>query len=231
MKLFGLFKKQEKEQPSQETEEIKKEEGLEIYSGTRVEVTALDGELLFVAKLLGIHEDKAELQQYSETAEPEDSDPIHIRIRGYIDHEKKAIHLEGVITPARKNVWAVEGLTLRKAGNDRAFFRLSTNRDATATMYSGLEIGEKPCKLMNISIGGASIRSRSKYYEGDKFLLKVRLMDEGPEAVIFSQVVRVIEKEYDEYEYGCQFLELTDEDQEKITKNIFDAQRQSRRYS
>ena len=38
MKLFGLFKKQKKEQPPQETEEISREEGLEVYSGTRVEV-------------------------------------------------------------------------------------------------------------------------------------------------------------------------------------------------
>ncbi len=229
MKLFGLFKKQEKEQPPQKTEEISREEGLEAYSGTRTEVTTLDGELLFVAKLTGVRGTEAELQQFSEASVPADSEPIHVRIRGYVDHEKKAVHLEGVIAPVRKNIWSVEGLVLHKAGNDRAFFRLETNRDGTATMYSGLEAGEKPCKLLNISIGGASIRSKAKYYEGDKFLLKISLMDNGPESAIYSEVKRVIEKEYGEFEYGCQFLELRDEDQEKITKNIFDAQCQNRR--
>ena len=144
MKLFGLFKKQKKEQPPQETEEISREEGLEVYSGTRVEVTTLDGELLFVAKLTGVHGTEAELQQFSEAAVSGDSEPIHVRIRGYVDHEKKAVHFEGVIAPARKNIWSVEELALQKAGNDRAFFRLSTNRDGTATMYSGLEAGESP---------------------------------------------------------------------------------------
>ncbi len=229
MKLFGLFKKQKKEQLPQETEEISREEGLEVYSGTRVEVTTLDGELLFVAKLTGVHGTEAELQQFSEAAVSGDSEPIHVRIRGYVDHEKKAVHFEGVIAPARKNIWSVEELALQKAGNDRAFFRLSTNRDGTATMYSGLEAGEKPCKLLNISIGGASIRSKAKYYEGDKFLLKISLMDNGPESAIYSEVKRVIEKDYGEFEYGCQFLELRDDDQEKITKNIFDAQCQNRR--
>ena len=79
MKLFGLFKTQKKEQPPQETEEISREEGLEVYSGTRVEVTTLDGELLFVAKLTGVHGTEAELQQFSEAAVSEDSEPIQDR--------------------------------------------------------------------------------------------------------------------------------------------------------
>ena len=54
-------------------------------------------------------------------------------------------------------------------------------------------------------------------------------MDNGPESAIYSEVKRVIEKDYGEFEYGCQFLELRDDDQEKITKNIFDAQCQNRR--
>lgn len=137
--------------------------------------------------------------------------------------------MEGTISPAEKNIWTVEELVLHRVGNDRAFFRLDTDLEATATMFSGLEIGEKGCRLLNISIGGACIRSKYRYHEGDKFLLKVRLMEDRPISAIFSQVMRIIEKNNDEYEYGCQFLELTDEDQEKITKNIFDAQVQSRR--
>lgn len=231
MKFFDLFGKKEKEQPLQEAEKKDDTEGLEIYSGTRVEVTTMEGQLLFVAKLLYPQGDTAELHQYSETASPQAAEPLRARIRGYLDHEKKAVHMEGMIAPAKKNIWTAEELVVRKFENDRAFFRLSTNLDATATMFSGLETGEKPCKLLNISIGGASIRSKCRYHEGDKFLLKVRLMEDRPVSAIFSQVVRITEKDNAEYEYGCQFLELTDDDQEKITKNIFDVQRQSRRNS
>ena len=113
-------------------------------------------------------------------------------------------------------------------GNDRAFFRLETNLDATATMFSGLAMGEKPCKLLNISIGGASVGSAYRYHEGDKFLLKVRLLEDRPESVMFTQIVRVIAKDEEKFEYGCRFLELTEADQEQITKNIFAAQRQKR---
>ena len=47
-------------------------------------------------------------------------------------------------------------------------------------------------------------------------------------SAIFSQVMRITEKGDGKFEYGCQFLELTEDDQEKITQNIFAVQRQKR---
>ena len=98
----------------------------------------------------------------------------------------------------------------------------------SVTMFSGLEMGEKPCKLVNISIGGACISSERRYHEGDKFLLRVKLVEDRPESAMFSQVMRVIEKDGENFEYGCRFLEMTDDDQEKISQNIFAAQRLKR---
>ena len=95
-------------------------------------------------------------------------------------------------------------------------------------MFTGLSMGERPCKLLNISVGGASISSESRYHMGDKFLLKVRLLEDKPVSAIYGQVVRIAEKDGGRFEYGCQFLELTDDDQEKITQSIFAIQRQKR---
>ena len=125
----------------------------------------------------------------------------------------------------------MEELTVVRVGNDRAFFRLETNLEATATTFSGLGMGERPCKLLNISVGGASISSEHRYHEGDKFLLKVRLLEDRPESAMFAQVVRVIEKDGGRFEYGCRFIELTEPDQERITQNIFAVQRQKRKRS
>ncbi len=226
MGLFDLFSRKTKAQPPQESKEAN--ESLGVYSGMRVEVTTDAGQLLFVAKLLGLHGDKAELHQYSESEIAEDTESIHARIRGYSDYERKAVYMEGVITPGPKHIWQVEELTVVHVGNDRAFFRLDTNLEATATMFSGLSMGEKPCKLLNISVGGANVGSEYKYHEGDKFLLKVRLLEERPESAMFAEIVRVIEKDDGKFEYGCRFIGLTETDQEQITKNIFTAQRQKR---
>ena len=228
MKLFDIWRKRAEETPAQKNEKAAEEESLDIYSGMRVEVTTDAGQILFVAKLMGLHGKKAELHQYSEAAIVKDVETIHARIRGYSDYERKAVYMEGIITPGPKHIWQVEELTIVRVGNDRAFFRLTTNLDATATMFSGLAMGEKPCKLLNISVGGASVSSEYRYHEGDKFLLKVRLLEDRPESAMFSQIVRVVEKDEGKFEYGCRFLELTEVDQEQITRNIFAAQRQKR---
>lgn len=216
MSLLELFRKRAKERPPQEDKDTNGTEELDIYSGMRVEVTTAAGQILFVAKLMGLHGDKAELHQYSEAAIVKDVETIHARIRGYSDYERKAVYMEGIITPGPKHIWQVEELTIVRVGNDRAFFRLTTNLDATATMFSGLAMGEKPCKLLNISVGGASVSSEYRYHEGDKFLLKVRLLEDRPESAMFSQIVRVVEKDEGKFEYGCRFLELTEVDQEQI---------------
>lgn len=228
MHLFNLFGKKEK--PVQERKEPALEEDLELYSGMRVEVTTAEGNLLFVAKLMEVHGDGAELHQYSETELqlPQAEEPLPVKIRGYSDHERKAVYMEGAITPLPKHIWHVEGLTVGRISNDRAFFRLDTNLDATATMFTGLSMGERPCKMLNISVGGACISSEFQYHEGDKFLLKVKLLEDRPESVMFCQVLRVIMKEDQKPEYGCRFLELKEEDQERIIQNIFAVQRQKR---
>lgn len=224
MRLLNLFGRKT-DTPPQEAENNEVE--LEIYSGMRVEVTAFDDRMLFVAKLMGLHGSQAELHQYSEAAISQE-ELLPVKIRGYSDRDRKAVYMEGTITPLPQNKWSVAELKVCRIGNDRAFFRLDTNLDATATMFSGLAMGEKPCKLLNISIGGAYIRSEFRYHDGDKFLLKVRLLEERPESAMFTQVVRVIEKGDAGFEYGCRFLELTEADQEQITQNIFAVQRQKR---
>ena len=198
------------------------------YAHMRVEVTAFDGQLLFVAKLMYPRGTTAELHQYFDSALPEDTEPVRVRIRGYHDRERKAVYMEGTISPGPMHVWQVEELVVARIGNDRAFFRLSTDTEATATTFGGIGAGEKPCRLLNISVGGACIGSEYPYREGDKFLLKVKLMEDRDISAMFCQVLRIIDKGNSVYEYGCRFLELNESDQEKITQNIFAIQRKQR---
>lgn len=226
MKLFNFFARKTVSPPNKAEKDGNDE--LRAYSGMRVEVTTFDGRILFVAKLMDLHGNQAELHQYSESSISQVDEPLPVRIRGYSDQDRKAVYMEGAILPLPQNKWSVSDLILCRIGNDRAFFRLATNLDATAVMFSGLTMGEKPCKLLNISVGGACISSTFRYHTGDKFLLKVRLLEDRPESAMFAQVMRVIERDGAEFEYGCRFLELTEADQEQITQNIFEAQRQKR---
>ena len=226
MGLLDLFKKRAKEEQPPAQDESEWNAG--IYSGMRVEVTAMDGRMLFVAKLMRLWGNTAQLQQLSDSALSRETEPVHVRIRGYNDYERKAVYMEGTISPESNYLWHVEQLIVARLGNDRAFFRLSTNLEATATTFRGLSAGEKPCRVLNVSVGGACVSSEHRYHEGDKFLLKVRLLEEGETSAVFCQILRVVEKGPSQFEYGCKFLELNDTDQARITQNIFAAQRKQR---
>lgn len=231
MGLFDRFTK--KKTPRQKiplTNPAQLMEEVAAYSNMRVEVTTLDGHMLFVAKLMNPRGATAELHQYSEAAISPDSleGPLHVRIRGYHDHLRKAVYMEGDITPQPRHIWQVEHFIVSRVGNERAFFRLDTDLPASVTKFSGRNSGERPCQMLNISVGGARIVSDCQYWEDDKLLLTVKLLEDRDPSVMFCKVLRVIEKE-EGYEYGLQFLELNEADQDKITENIFTAQRKVRK--
>ena len=208
MGLFDLFRGlvQEKAEEPELPAPRQEEDELEIYSGMRVEVTTFDGQLLFVAKLIGPREGRAQLHQYSESFSHQgEEEPVRVRIRGYHDHARKAVYMEGTISVLPERKWQVEELVVARIGNDRA------------------------CKLLNISVGGACIASAYPFQEGDKFLLKVKLLEDRDTSVMYCQVLRIINRgENKPTEFGCRFLELNESDEAKITQNIFAAQRQQR---
>ena len=220
MKLREFFGKR-----TGEASDIKQ---LEIYTGMRVVVETLDGRLLFIASLQDLQRNSAELYQYSEAEIFQDVDekPVemtestHVKIRGYNDWERKAVFMEGVITPKEKHVWQVDELTVIRIENERSFTRLNMDVDAVIedSREDGSEVEE--CKLLNISIGGASIGSKKRYHKGDKFLLKAKLLEGRPSSVVYCEVLRVVERGVDKYEYGCRFLELAEASQEQMAQEI-----------
>lgn len=225
--IFKLFAKK-KEITPQQTGKTEEPAEIPVYSGMRVEVVSQEGQFLFIARLAEPKADTVGLHLYSE-ADISPEEPLPVQIRGYSDYEKKAVFLKGVAMPEEEKLWRATGLLVDQVKNERAFFRLTVNLDASLTAFRGVSAGEAPCRVLNISVGGAGIRSKERYSEGDKLLLKVRLLEDTPESVLYCQVLRVDEKEDNQFEYGCQFLGMTEEGREQITQNIFAVQRQKRK--
>lgn len=233
MKILQIFKKKDA-QPAPAQEDAQPD--LEAYAGMRVEVVSLQENLLFVAKMLALRGDRAELHQYSEASifdigKPEDAgefEPMHVKIRGYSDYERKAVYLEGVIAPQGKNIWDVTELKVTRIANDRAFFRLDTAIEASITAVGRIGAGIAACTMLNISIGGACVSCKEVYNKNDKFLLNVRLLEDQEPSVMLCEVLRITERDGGKFEYGCRFLALSENDKERITQNIFAVQRQKR---
>lgn len=229
---MGFFDWLKKGTPAAETppEQLPDPRWDTVFSGMRVEVTASDGRMLFAARLMDPSPDgTARLYQYSELPIPEPGEPTRVKIRGYNDQLNTAVYMEGVITLGPKHIWKVEELALHRVGKDRAFYRLDVNLDATVTAFGGLNAGEKPCKLVNISVGGACIGSGIRYHEHDKLLLKVQMLAERDLTVMMCQVLRVIKKEDGTFEYGCRFVGMNEAAEAKISQHIFTTQIKKKR--
>ncbi|MCI9632570.1 MAG: PilZ domain-containing protein [Ruminococcus sp.] len=229
MKLFDLFGKSAKREPKP-AQEPEREISLEehgVYSGMRVEAMDAENHLLFIAKLMSLSGDGAKLHPYSK-AEVSFEEEMKIKIRGYSDMDKKVVHLEGNLKQADDGIWPVEGLIFIKSGNDRAFFRLNTDIDGSMVIIGKVGAGEEPCKLLNISVGGAYVRAEPALELGERFLLQVKLHPDRDMSLIYSEVCRIIEKEDEVFEYGCQFVELNEADQKQIIQAIYERQRKKK---
>ncbi len=226
MKLFDLFKKSGEKEDTQGGGDKSDMRELEIYSGMRVVVETPDGRLLFIARLHDPGRSRAELFQYSDgeifrdtgAGALQENGTFHVTIRGYNDRSRKAVLMEGDIAPKARHTWQVECLSITNVENERSFSRLSTDLEGTVTAEGGTE--EKPCRLFDISAGGASIGSGYRYHKGDRVFLKTKLSESGSPFVLYCEVLRVVERGPENFEYGCHFLELTRADQEFLVKSI-----------
>ena len=228
MKLLDIFKKRDGEDITEKERRTVDINELEIYSGMRVVVETPNGHMLFIANLQDPCGGKARLCQCSDGDAGSDgetaliAEPMCVRLRGYNNHERKAVLMEGIMTPERNHIWQLDKLTVTRVENERTYPRLATDIDGMIAAPKGDASQERPCRLLNISAGGASISSTYPYQKGNRFLLKVKLPEKATETVLYCQVLRVAEKSESIFEYGCRFLELAKADQDQIARLISD---------
>lgn len=230
MGLLQLFKRFGKSGRAHETEEDQRKtlaEDLELYSGMRVEVSSEDKQVFLVASLVDLWGDQARLKPLNENGLLTE-EPVPVSIRGYSSLDRKAVLIEGTIRPGASGLLEAENLVLIKRSNDRAFFRVGTNIEAYITPMGSFSAEEETCKVLNISVGGVCLGSKGQHNVGDKFIMRVKLLKELEPSLMFCQVLRILERKEDYFEYGCQFLRLTASDEERILQIIFDLQRKQR---
>lgn len=224
MGLFGLFgKKAGKAAPPEPEGPF-----LEDYAGMDAAVTDEEGNLLFTAKLLGLEGASGKLHQTSQAVAVlrETEEGQLVRLRGYSGRKSKAAYLTGRLHPTEEpRVWAVEGLALEKLENDRSAFRMRVEMQAAVTPVDRPGAPEEPCGVVDLSVGGVRLASRYLHQAGERLLLSLDLSQGGmPPSTILCQILRVIGQEGD-YEYGCQFIDPSEADQDRIVQVLFALQR------
>ena len=204
------------------------------YSGMRVEVLDAEDHLLFVARFSASPSGKVNLYQLSAGTVSEEKLPpegagLPVRLRGYYDRRKVAIHMTAMIFLSDDGIWSAEDVLVVSRVNDRAFFR--QNLDMKGEVLRLESTGGKfiPCEMVNISAGGACIRTAEQFQVGDKLVLKAQLLPGEKVEPLPCGTLRVTEKKKDVFEYGCKFIDLTPAAEDQIAKAIMELQRRQMR--
>ena len=225
MGLFDFFKSHGKKEPVQDEEAQQEPIGLEVYSHMRVEVTTDDGRLFLAAELMELRGNMAKLKPFIDGSLLSRSDQaIPVTIRGKSSKDNSAVVVEATVRCGPNDIWLAEHLELVKRVDNRASFRIEVDLEAEVAPVDQ-PIGEKePCRVINISTGGAKVSMGTRRNVGDKFLMWVNLPPNTTLSGLVCQIVRVDERRYDYFEYGCRFLGLDPEDENLVLRSIFDAQ-------
>lgn len=198
--------------------------------GMHVEVTDVANKLIAIGQIIDIQKDIVTLHIKDSLATELMEESTVIMLRGFSRVDKKAVHLEGSATQKDEKTWIVHSVKLHKILNDRAFYRLDTATDATVTVFSGAHAGEYSCSLTNISIGGAAIETTQEFHIADTFLLRARVNPDYGEFIMFCSVKRKSSGTDGIFRYGCQFVELSEEDQTRLAREIFNVQAMRRKH-
>ena len=81
---------------------------------------------------------------------------------------------------------------------------------------------EVPCTILNVSATGIALQSPGLFQIGDILeLTRQRFRVRGPEHTVKCKVVRMRGLAEGGYFYGCQFVELTQEEENRLYQDMF----------
>lgn len=226
MGLLGLFGRSDKRRKEEQARLRARTEDLDLYPGMRVEVTTDDSRLFLAAELVDLRGNNARLLPFMEGSLLTQAEgAVPVTLRGQSSKTNKAVVARGMARNGPGNIWHVEHLELVRRRDGRASFRMDVDLEAVVTPIDRPDGPEEPCRLLNVSTGGARVGMGSRRNVGDKFLLRVSLIPETELSALACQIVRIDQRLYDHFVYGCRFLDLGPEDENYVLRTIFNAQR------
>ena len=200
-------------------EELARNEDLEIYTGMRVEVTTDDGRMFLTAELTDLRGDRAQLKPHMDGSLLTKRDgPVPVTIRGFSSKENHVVVMKARVRLSPSGNWQVERIALVKRGDNRASVRVDVDLDGFLS-FDGLQA---PCRVVNMSTGGVCIGTPVRHNVGEKLTLWLTLPVRSGTLTLPFQIVRINERRHGYFEYGCKFLALSEGQEERLTRSIFE---------
>lgn len=223
MGLFDAFRKSSKERRVEEAHKRALKEELEVYSGMRVEATSKDGRVFFVARLLELRGDRAQLEPGADGSLMTRSDePVKVTLRGYSSKDGRAVSMEGTLRMSAGKLWQVENLALiDHQAEQRANVRVETDITGGFTLAGRPGVPEENCRIRNMGMGGVCLGSQARRDVGDKIHLRMDRLLELDGVLLPCQILRIDNRKPGYFEYGCRFVDLNEEVERRLFRAMY----------
>ena len=161
--------------------------------------------------------------------EKTEMEPLPVKLRGYDERQKKAIHMAAILSHVEGRNWQVDNLRITGKDNDRASFRQPVRAGGKAFLagrVGGAGSMAADCQIHNISVGGVCIQTTERYELDQTLMLRFALLPGEEMPPLMCRVLRVTERKDGIIEYGCKFLDLNQVAEDDIAASIMEIQRQ-----
>lgn len=196
----------------------------ELNRGMTIHVTFPDGEQLLTGKLTAVTSSELTIQRLPGALSFQTCTPGKtVTIRGCSPQLVPFI-IQGTVETSTRTLFKMKGIKSVPINEHRDNFRLSLNAPASL-YYLSDKAFENPeyCVLLNLSTGGACIKSEFLHAEGEALHLRFKIDDYIPMDFL-GEIVRVQETASGAFQYGFLFAQLTEEEITSLTKTIYNIQ-------
>lgn len=207
---------------------------LEVEVGMLLEVLNEGNEVMFRARVTEFDGESIKIENDNGGEVPPVMYNSEFKLRGHLSDDRRVVY-HGTVCGSTKTMWKMDQLANWFTWEKREFFRQNISVEALVTRvkWTGDAKDDPPrkeekfkCKLLDVSGGGVMLACDASYNRGDQ--LRVGNAEILPENEPFSFRISVRRAEQARYTnlYGCQFLDMSPSEQDRLVRAIFTLQRE-----
>ncbi len=207
---------------------------LEVEVGMLLEVLNESNEVMFRARVTEFDGESVKIENDNGGEVPPVMYNSEFKLRGHLSDDRRVVY-HGTVCGSTKTMWKMDQLANWFTWEKREFFRQNISVEAAVTRVKwAADAKDDPlrkeekfkCKLLDVSGGGVMLACDAVYSRGDQ--LRVGNAEILPESEPFSFRVSVRRVEQARYTnlYGCQFLNMSPSEQDRLVRAIFTLQRE-----
>ena len=182
-----------------------------VYTGMRVEVLDEREKFLFEASVKVINDHLITLEKLSQTSGAEIGESVRVHLRGFHRARNYGVYMRARIerlARGQDTTWIVKDLLVTGTGRGRTFNRSPVQARAWIQPEKETRDVWEECAVTDVSSGGVCFRSAARLEKGASIRIRFR-MRRGKEQPPLLCVVRRSEDRNGEWEYGCEFINLS----------------------